>query len=179
MTTNCCFKCRDCGFIIFCTLNNDFNKSLEFMFSSESYYLSATGLYLFVQRAKWTTSHIFLRYYMKTLISFRCFDGTLVLWGKLMQNDHVFTHNQYSCVTVGIYFSFQHSVKPNDMWIFCKRILLKSSDGNSVFSRRLSHFVITAVAFQQRDITVCFTTHTFPLMADLLHVNKSDTSHFT
>jgi len=33
---------------MFCTLNNDFNKSLEFMFSSESYYLSATGIYLFV-----------------------------------------------------------------------------------------------------------------------------------
>lgn len=58
------------------------------MFFSESYYLSATGLYLFVQRAKWTTSHIFLRHYVKTLISFWCFDGTPVLWGKLMQNDH-------------------------------------------------------------------------------------------
>lgn len=101
---------------------------------------------------------------MKALISFWCFDGTPVLWGKLMQNDHVFTHNQYSCMTVGIYFSFQHSVKLNDVWIFCKRILLKSRDGNSIFSRRQAHLVITAVASQQRKILMCFTTHApFPL----------------
>lgn len=34
--------------LFFCTLNNDFNKSLAFMFCSQSYYLSATGIYLFV-----------------------------------------------------------------------------------------------------------------------------------
>lgn len=102
---------------------------------------------------------------MKALISFWCFDGTPVLWGKLMQNDHIFAHNQYSCMTVGIYFSFQHSVKLNDVWIFCKRILLKSSDGNRLFSRRLSHLVITAVASQQRKILMCFITHVlFPLL---------------
>lgn len=96
---------------------------------------------------------------MKALISFWCFDGVPVLWGKLMQNDHIFTYNQYSCMTVGIYFLFQHSVKLNDMWIFFKRIILKSRGGKSIFSRRLSHLVITALASQQRKIPMCLTTH--------------------
>lgn len=109
---------------------------------------------------------------MKALISFWCFDGTPVLWGKLMQNDHIFTHNQYSCMTVGIYFSFQLSVKLGDMWIFCKRILLNSRDGNSIFSRRLSHLVITAVASQQRKMSVFHYTYTFFLITCCIWINQ-------
>lgn len=56
--------------------------------------------------------------------------------GELIQNDHIFTHNQYWSVTVVPYFSFRQLSRENDMWLFPgKGPSQRLGDGNGIFNK--------------------------------------------
>lgn len=56
--------------------------------------------------------------------------------GELIQNYHIFTHNQYWSVTVGPYFSSRQLSGENDMWLFPgKGPSQRLGDGNGIFNK--------------------------------------------
>lgn len=128
-----CFKCHDHRFIIFCALNNDFNKSLKLMFWKLLPFSYCT--YLFVWRAEWTTSHIFLRHDMKALISFCCFDETQCCGARQCK---MIPFSLVINITGWQWASIFHSRIQKSKMICgfsSKEVLLGNTDENSIFSK--------------------------------------------